>query len=92
MTARARRIIAEIKTAAPLTGDRGFESRFLQRRVHCEPDFLPVRSAARQLRSRADNQGLANANRADNIALAPPQDPHAVGPRFDEPEMPLNSP
>jgi hypothetical protein len=40
MTARARRIIAEIKTAAPLTGDRGFESRFLQRGVLCEPDWL----------------------------------------------------
>src|ERR1700674_4091625 len=28
------------ETAAPLTGDRGFESRPLQRRVSCEPNFL----------------------------------------------------
>jgi hypothetical protein len=28
MTARARRIIAEIKTTAPLTGDREFESLY----------------------------------------------------------------
>ena len=29
---------------APLTGDRGFESISLQRRVHCEPDFSHARS------------------------------------------------
>ena len=29
------------KSVVPLTGDRGFESVSLQRRVWCEPDFLP---------------------------------------------------
>jgi hypothetical protein len=28
------------KNVVPLTGDRGFESLFLQRGVRCEPDFL----------------------------------------------------
>ena len=27
------------KSVVPPTGDRGFESFFLQRRVYCEPDF-----------------------------------------------------
>jgi site-specific DNA recombinase len=32
--------IVEILDARDLRWDRGFESRFLQRRVSCEPDFL----------------------------------------------------
>jgi len=51
MTARARRIIAEIKTAAPLTGDRGFESRFLQRRVWYEPHTLALPSSCHEERA-----------------------------------------
>jgi hypothetical protein len=30
----------------PITGDRGFESRFLQRRARCEPDFQKIPSFA----------------------------------------------
>ena len=33
------------KSVVPPTGDRGFESFFLQRGVSCEPDFLPGASA-----------------------------------------------
>jgi hypothetical protein len=36
-----------------LTGDRGFESISLQRRVHCEPDFLSPTHSPRYIRRQA---------------------------------------
>ena len=35
------------------TGDRGFESFSLQRRVHCEPDFLSPTHSPRYIRRQA---------------------------------------
>jgi hypothetical protein len=37
---------ASFKIVVPLTGDRGFESGFVDRRVRCEPDFVCPKSAA----------------------------------------------
>jgi hypothetical protein len=37
---RRRQIRGGLEKMLSLTGDQGFESSFLQRRAHCEPDFL----------------------------------------------------
>jgi hypothetical protein len=58
------------KSVVPLTGDRGFESVSLQRRIHCEPDFL--RSARRSGPTPPDRQ-LSSCS--DCLGPAPEIDP-----------------
>ena len=70
------------KSADPLTGDRGFESCSLQRRVTCEPDFL---SLAARCALRVSDAARAGAGQ---LAAPPPAAIRGERPRRARPHNP----